>query len=107
VPAGRRTFFGQACVEEWRLRTDASHQRHQVFERDHGVCESCGLDTLALRHAYQIANQAAVARVSLATPAGAAIPEVLPLSGEEIEQGRKRMRGAVARRVAFYATSPE
>jgi 5-methylcytosine-specific restriction protein A len=49
VPNGRYTFCGEACVREWKLRTDAGYLRTQVFARDHGVCAVCGLDTEALR----------------------------------------------------------
>jgi 5-methylcytosine-specific restriction protein A len=49
VPARRITFCSAACVHEWKLRTDAGYLRRQVFERDHGVCALCGLDTEALR----------------------------------------------------------
>jgi 5-methylcytosine-specific restriction endonuclease McrA len=46
VPVGRRTFCGDCCVHEWRLRTDPGYLREQVLLRDHGVCAVCGLDTL-------------------------------------------------------------
>jgi 5-methylcytosine-specific restriction endonuclease McrA len=49
VPKGRFTFCGDACVHEWKLRTDPGYLRAQVFARDHGVCARCGLDTEALR----------------------------------------------------------
>jgi len=49
VPKGRLTFCGDACVHEWKLRTDPGYLRAQVFARDHGVCAQCGLDTEALR----------------------------------------------------------
>src|ERR1700683_5743827 len=49
VPKGRRTFCSEACVHEWKLRTDPGYLRERVFERDKGVCASCGLDTVALR----------------------------------------------------------
>jgi 5-methylcytosine-specific restriction protein A len=49
VPRGRFTFCGDACVREWRLRTDPGYLRDQVFARDCGVCAHCGLDTEALR----------------------------------------------------------
>lgn len=48
VPKGRFTFCGDACVHEWKLRTDPGYMREQVFARDHGVCAQCGLDTEAL-----------------------------------------------------------
>jgi len=49
VPKGRRTFCGDACVDEWKLRTDAGYLRQRVFGRDRGVCAQCGLDTEGLR----------------------------------------------------------
>jgi len=49
VPKGRYTFCGDACVEEWKLRTDPGYLRVKVFERDCGVCAICGIDTEALR----------------------------------------------------------
>jgi 5-methylcytosine-specific restriction endonuclease McrA len=49
VPKGRRTFCSDACVHEWRLRTDPGYLREQVFARDRGVCALCGLDTESLR----------------------------------------------------------
>ena len=49
VAKGRRTFCSAACVHEWKLRTDPSYLREQVFLRDRGVCALCGLDTEALR----------------------------------------------------------
>ena len=49
VAGRRRTFCGAACVHEWKLRTDPNYLREQVFQRDHGVCAACGLDTEAMR----------------------------------------------------------
>ena len=49
VPKGRFTFCGDACVHEWKLRTDPGYLREQVFARDRGVCALCGVDTEALR----------------------------------------------------------
>jgi 5-methylcytosine-specific restriction enzyme A len=49
VPKGRYTFCGEACVGEWKLRTDPGFLREKVFERDRGVCAICGVDTEALR----------------------------------------------------------
>jgi 5-methylcytosine-specific restriction enzyme A len=49
VPKGRFTFCSDACVHEWKLRTDPGYLRAQVFERDKGVCARCGLDTEAMR----------------------------------------------------------
>jgi len=47
TPRGRVTFCSDWCVHEWRLRTDPGYLREQVFERDKGVCATCGLDTAA------------------------------------------------------------
>jgi len=49
VPAGRFTFCGEACVHQWKLRTDPGYLHAEVFARDRGVCAQCGLDTEALR----------------------------------------------------------
>ena len=49
VPKRRRTFCSDACVHEWKLRTDPGYLREKVFDRDHGVCAACGIDTVALR----------------------------------------------------------
>lgn len=34
-------------MEEWKLRSDPSHLRERVLARDRGVCEKCGVDTIA------------------------------------------------------------
>jgi 5-methylcytosine-specific restriction endonuclease McrA len=49
VAGRRRTFCGDTCVHEWKLRTDPCYLREQVFLRDRGVCAVCGVDTEALR----------------------------------------------------------
>jgi 5-methylcytosine-specific restriction enzyme A len=49
-PQGRRlTFCSDECVHQWKLRTTPGYLREQVFERDHGVCARCGLDTESMR----------------------------------------------------------
>lgn len=37
----RRTFCGELCVHEWKLRSDAGYARRLVFERDAGKCALC------------------------------------------------------------------
>src|SRR3954462_5887550 len=44
TPPGRLTFCSDWCVHEWRLRSDPGYLRQQVFERDHGICVTCGMD---------------------------------------------------------------
>jgi hypothetical protein len=53
VPKGRRTFCGDSCVHEWRLRTDSGYLREQVLHRDRGICAICGLDTLEFSRRLQ------------------------------------------------------
>lgn len=48
VPAGRRSFCSDKCVADWKLRTDPAAQAVALLERDHGICQLCGLDCLAL-----------------------------------------------------------
>jgi 5-methylcytosine-specific restriction protein A len=45
VPKGRRSFCGNVCVHEWKLRSDPSYLRECVFARDKGICAACGVDT--------------------------------------------------------------
>jgi hypothetical protein len=50
LPEGRRrSFCGDGCVHEWKLRTNPGYLREHVFERDKGVCAECHVDTVALR----------------------------------------------------------
>lgn len=40
----RRTFCSDACIHEWRIRTQASYARQCAKRRDKEVCQECGLD---------------------------------------------------------------
>lgn len=40
---------GSGCVHEWMLRSTPSYMRSAVYQRDHGVCAACGVDTDALQ----------------------------------------------------------
>lgn len=53
VPPRRRTFCSDACVHEWRLRSDPGYARRAVERRDHGLCAACGLDTAALERSFR------------------------------------------------------
>lgn len=44
VPKGRRSWCSQACVDEYRIRSDPGFVRQQVWKRDKGICALCGLD---------------------------------------------------------------
>lgn len=49
TPGPRRTFCGESCIHEWKIRTNPGYVRQQVFKRDQGVCAACGKD----RHQWQ------------------------------------------------------
>ena len=49
TPPRRRTFCSDACVHEWKLRTDPGYLREKVLQRDAGVCAKCGINTVSLR----------------------------------------------------------
>ena len=53
VPKRRRTFCGDACVHEWRLRTDPGYLRRQVWARDRGICAHCGLNAAEFYRRFQ------------------------------------------------------
>lgn len=40
----RRTFCGDACVHEWKVRSSPGYVRERVWKRDRGVCRLCGFD---------------------------------------------------------------
>ena len=46
VPKRRFTFCSDACVHEWKLRSQPQYLRQQVFQRDKGHCACCGVDTV-------------------------------------------------------------
>lgn len=48
VTPPRRTYCSDACIHEWRLRSDPGYLRSRVFERDRGICALCGTDTTKL-----------------------------------------------------------
>jgi 5-methylcytosine-specific restriction protein A len=49
VPVGRKSFCGDACIHEWKLRSDPGYAAAQVLRRDRGICCLCGTDCLALQ----------------------------------------------------------
>lgn len=52
VPAGRQTWCGKRCVWLYRM-TQPACLRDAVFARDHGVCSSCSVDSVALYRVIQ------------------------------------------------------
>ena len=53
VATKRQRWCSPACVETYKMAAWPEHARHKVFERDHGVCGACGLDTMALQREAQ------------------------------------------------------
>lgn len=45
VPVGRWTFCSDECVHEWKIRSNNKYLRSHIYERDLGICASCGVDT--------------------------------------------------------------
>ena len=48
VKPPKRTFCSPNCVHQYKLRSNGSYLRHQVYLRDRGICAICGLDTKEL-----------------------------------------------------------
>lgn len=57
VPKGRRTFCGEDCVEEYRMRNDTRHQANVIAKRDRGTCQICGTDTNEIKKQYLTENR--------------------------------------------------
>jgi len=62
VQTGRITFCSDDCVHQWRLRTDGAYLRRQVWNRDRGWCDICGMNTEALRRRLITRRQAMIRR---------------------------------------------
>lgn len=56
LPPRRRSWCSDACVHEYKIRSDMGYVRIKVRERDKGVCAECGFDTdgarARLRHLW-------------------------------------------------------
>ena len=50
VPKDRKSFCSQKCVDTWKIKTDPTFVRIKLYERDHGVCQKCKTDCVALVH---------------------------------------------------------
>lgn len=46
VTPPRRTFCGDACVHEWKIRSSPWYVRKQVKKRDKGTCRLCGFNVV-------------------------------------------------------------
>jgi 5-methylcytosine-specific restriction endonuclease McrA len=45
----RRTFCGDACVHEWKIRSSPEYVRDQIKKRDKGRCRLCGVNVVRAR----------------------------------------------------------
>jgi 5-methylcytosine-specific restriction endonuclease McrA len=46
VTPPRRTFCGDACVHEWKIRSSPWYVRREVKKRDKGICRLCGTNVV-------------------------------------------------------------
>ncbi len=51
VKKPRRSWCGQACIDEYLIRSSPTRARSKTWERDGGCCQLCGLDVGALEQA--------------------------------------------------------
>ena len=53
LPSRRNSLCSDQCVHEYLIAYHTGYMRSLVYERDHGVCQSCGLDTDELARARE------------------------------------------------------
>lgn len=56
--SGRRTFCSDACVVEWKVRTQPEFAAERVLARDRGICALCQRDCEALYRKIRICKWA-------------------------------------------------
>jgi 5-methylcytosine-specific restriction endonuclease McrA len=49
----RRTFCGDACVHEWKIRSSPWYVRREVKKRDKGICRLCGVHVVRARRKWE------------------------------------------------------
>lgn len=64
VPKPRRTFCGQACVHEWKIRSSPWYVRQQLKKRDKGLCARCGVNVMQAHRAWSRAKPPASDRAA-------------------------------------------
>lgn len=47
-----RSFCSDMCEKDYLVGTDTSYLRREIWNRDQGVCKTCGVNTLLIRVAY-------------------------------------------------------
>jgi 5-methylcytosine-specific restriction endonuclease McrA len=56
--SGRRTFCSEACVVEWKIRTQPEFAAERVHARDKGVCVTCARDCDSLFRKIRVTKKA-------------------------------------------------
>ena len=64
VVAPRRTFCGDACVHEWKVRSSPWYVRREVKKRDKGICRICGLNVVKAHREWTRAKPPATDRAA-------------------------------------------
>ena len=49
----RRTFCGEPCVHEWKIRSSPWYVRREVKKRDKGICQLCGVNVVRARRKWE------------------------------------------------------
>lgn len=49
---GKRNNCSHECAEAWAIKTTPTLMRRAVLNRDHGICASCRVDTIAQKAEY-------------------------------------------------------
>jgi len=62
VAPPRRTFCGDACVHEWKIRSSPWYVRREVKKRDKGICRLCGLNVIKAHRQWRRAQPPATDR---------------------------------------------
>ena len=74
VAPPRRTFCGDACVHEWKIRSSPWYVRREVKKRDKGTCRLCGLNVVKAHREWTRAKPPVTdrPRASAGAPSGRA-----------------------------------
>ena len=59
VVAPRRTFCGDTCVHEWKIRSSPWYVRREVKKRDKGICQLCGFNVVKAHREWTRAKPSA------------------------------------------------
>jgi 5-methylcytosine-specific restriction enzyme A len=64
VAPPRRTFCGDACVHEWKIRSSPWYVRREVKKRDKGICRLCGVNVAKAHREWTRAKPPAADRAA-------------------------------------------